>query len=574
MKFKALPQATAVAVLGLMLTACGGGGSGGGDGGGTPAAGLQVSGTAATGAALASASVEVKCASGNGTATTSSAGAYSLSITGGALPCIVRVAGTTAGGASVTLHSVVETGTSGSGGTTAVANVTPVTEMIVAQLVAALPSEAFANFTPSQVTAAGVSTATAAIVDALKAAGVDLTGTDPLKATLVPATATTAGNAYDQLLDALGEKVPPEGLPQVVNQIASAAATESGSGLTEAMTAVAGGALEGCPNVVSGRYRTLDLFGKSIVRDIDFAKKTFTAANGTDQLAISTDAAKPCEFTVTGTSEGKAIEWNIAMGANGAGAYKARFTSPASTGTDGFIFPVQSRAVSDLAGEWSFLQSGAFPGEGLVHFSGKVTVNADGSATACDYAPDWQSCVEPAAMSVVARSDGGFDLVDGGEVAAQLYGYKAPNGTMVVFGTSNAAGTDAPDVEQTSLVISKLSPLALPAVGSTVRYWDVSLTQNQSTRTVAAPFAESNTVQSVDTAAGTATRQRASDGRIDTVSFNQPLPGVRVREAGSFNGVPFGEAIQVPLGIGLTLSVNSVPYPTGVYFHNISVERP
>ena len=590
MKSKVVHLSIAAAAVSLLLAACGGGGGSGtgsggvvGGGGGSSAPALQVSGTAATGAALAGANVQVKCGTGSGSATTTNSGSYTVSMTGGALPCIVQVTGTTADGTSITLHSVVETGTASGGNTAAVANVTPVTEMIVARLMAALPSDAFASFNAQQVTQTAVTAATTAIVDALKAAGVDLGSIDPLKATLVPATSTTAGNAYDQQLDALGEQVPPEALPQVVNQIATAAASDSSTGLTEAMTAVAGGALEGCPKVISGRYRTLDLFGKSVVRDIDFAKKTFSATNGTDQLTIATDATKPCEFTVTGTTEGKAVEWNIVMGANGSGAYKARSTNPANTGTNGYIFPVQARTLADLAGSWTFLQSGFDPNPqetGLVQWPGKIEVS-NGAATVCDYdTSTWQACVDPTAMSLVARSDGGFDLVEGGTVGGQLYGYKAPNGAMVVFGTTNAAGVADSVTQQTSLVATKLATLPLPTVGTETKFWDVSVSQpgNLGTRVVAAPFAETNTVLSVDTAAGTAMRKRVSDGREDTVRFNQPLAGLRVREGGTWNGQPFAEVIQIPLGIGITLSVNSDPHRfdgTGAAFiQNISVLRP
>ena len=50
---------------------------------------------------------------------------------------------------------------------------------------------------------------------------------DPFKATLVPATSTTAGNAYDDALEALKAKISLETLPLVVNQIASASASFS-----------------------------------------------------------------------------------------------------------------------------------------------------------------------------------------------------------------------------------------------------------------------------------------------------------------------------------------------------------
>ena len=563
-------MAAAAAVL--LIAACGGGGGGGGS-----SFSLQVSGTAATGAALSGAAVEVKCAAGSGTATTTSTGSYTVTMDGGALPCIIKVSGT-AGALAVTLHSVAEAGSASGSRTSAVANVTPITEMIVAQLVAALPADGFADFNPGLVTAAGVANAASAIVAALQTAGIDLAGIDPLKATLVPATDSTAGNAYDVLLDVLGDKIGPASLPLVVSQIAAAAVTQSSAGLAEAMAAVAGGALEHCPTALSGKYRTLDLFGKLVTRDVDFSTKTFSAANGSDQFAIATDAAKPCEFTVTGSSEGRSVVWNVVIGAQGAGAYKARFTNPDSTGTDGYIFPAQARTLAEVAGTWSWVESGHYaPVNNLVHFAGQLTVGSDGSATTCDYdTSTWACDTRPVAQSLVARSDGGFDLKEAGTTVAQLYGYRTPGGAIAVFGTTNASGASGIAVTQTSLVATRPATLPLPQVGTVTPYWDTSVTQIDSSRIVQPPLPDASTILTVDAATQTVTRRRSSDDRPDTLHFNTPLAGVRTRDAGTWKGVGFAQVFQFPLqGTGITLSVNTSEFDADTAFiHNISVLRP
>lgn len=573
MKFKVVQTIAAAAAV-LLIAGCGGGGGSttSSTPTPTPTPSLELSGTAATGAALAGATVQVKCAGGSGNGTTTSTGAYTISISGGTLPCIIQVSGS-AGGVAVTLHSVTESGTtdSSTAKTSAVANVTPVTEMIVAQLTAALPSDSFSSFDASKVTSATVASAATAIVDALKNAGVDLGSIDPLKATLVPANGSTAGNAYDKLLDLLASKVPPASLPQVVNQIATS------GGLTQAMTAVSGGFLEGCPSILSGKFRTLDLFGKTVVRDIDFAKKTFTAANGTDLFAISTDSAKPCEFTVTGTSEGKDVEWNVAMGANGVGAYRARFTNPASPGTNGYIFPAQSHPMSAVAGTWNFVQSGYLPGDGVDHFGGQLTLNGSGTVSVCDYDESFNCVIDTGAgLTLTARTDGGFDLNEPGQSGvAQLYGYKAPSGALAVFGTTNAAGASGTDVAQTSIFATKVTTTtAVPALNTVTKYWDVGYTRFASTTTALAPIADSHTVISVD--GKTVQRKRASDSREDTVRYDSPVAGMRTRDAGVWNSVPYAKVYQLPLqGMGVTISVNALPVSSGATFiHNISVIRP
>ncbi|PMX95493.1 hypothetical protein C1X54_38495, partial [Pseudomonas sp. GW460-13] len=76
------------------------------------------------GAALPNATVQAKCANGSGTATTAADGTFTISIPDATRPCVLSV--TTPDG--TILHSVVEAGT----GTTAAANITPLTELITA----------------------------------------------------------------------------------------------------------------------------------------------------------------------------------------------------------------------------------------------------------------------------------------------------------------------------------------------------------------------------------------------------------------------------------------------------------
>jgi hypothetical protein len=577
MKLNAVAKTMAASAVALLIAGCGGGGGGGASVG--DAASLEIKGTAAVGAALSGAAVAVKCATGSGTGSTTATGSYTVSMPGAALPCIIQVSGEV-GGVAVTLHSVAEAGTASGANTTAVANVTPVTEMIVAQLLASLPADAFSSFDAQKVTTAAITTAVTAIVDALKTAGVDLGSIDPLKATLVPASGNTAGNDYDKLLDALGEKVPSESLSLVVNQIANAAGSNSSEGLGDAMVAVSGGTLEGCAQAVSGKYRTLDFFGRTFVRQIDFSTKKFSSGDGQTVFDITADAAKPCEFTVTGTSNGEEVRFDVVIGPSGAGGYRSQ-NLVTGRSIIGYIFPVQAHALSAVAGEWDFLQSGFMPGDGLVQWPGKLNFAADNKVNVCDYDTSTWTCAsddEEDNLSITARTDGGFDLNESSlPGVANLWGYRAPNGSLAVFGTTNAAGANEPTTEQSIIVGTKLSKLALPAEGSVSKFWDMALSQpgNQSTRVVTSPVKESVTVKTVDTATSVVTRKRESDGREDVVRYNNPIDGVRLRDAGTWNSVPFASVYQMPItGLGITMSVNANPHPSGNYIYNISVTRP
>ena len=144
------------------LAACGDGGDGGGGGGSGPppaaASSITLGGTAARGEALAAAAVGVKCASGTpaaATATTAGSGAYSVTIEGASLPCVLRVTG--AGGE--VYHSVAA-GSASSG--SFVANLSPLTEMMVAQIAGGAPGAFYDGFgSRSAVSAAALSQAAA-----------------------------------------------------------------------------------------------------------------------------------------------------------------------------------------------------------------------------------------------------------------------------------------------------------------------------------------------------------------------------------------------------------------------------
>lgn len=585
MKFNAIAKTTAAGAVALLIAGCGGGS----DDVATPpvvtppAASLQLSGTAATGLALAGASVEVKCAEGTGTTTTSTSGGYTVKLEGGKLPCIIRVTGTK-DGAEVTLHSVTEAGTAdaATNQTSAVANVTPLTEIVVAQLTGGLPGEAFAAFSDtsaSQITTEKLTAATTTVLTALKdATGLDFTATgDPFKTTLVAATSPTekVDNPYDNLLDDLGKKVAIEALPQVVTQVATAAASGSSAGLEDAMASVDAGSLPNCPAVLSGKYRIVEYFGSSYVRTLDFKTMTAARPNDTTTIPITVDAAKPCEFTTLSTVNGNEVKFEFAMGAGGVGAARIQNLT-AGRNNVAWVFPVQSHTASELTGAWTFHQGGFMPGEGLVHWPGKLEVAADGKASACDYefgASTWSTCTPDtgANLSLAARTDGGFDVMDSSRVAASAWGYRAPSGSLTLFATTNAAGSNDPTVEQTVLVLFKPRTQALPAVGAVTKYWDVGIARAFG----AAPgdnkatfLTDSNTITAVDSAASTVFRERASDGRKDTFVYNAPLDGLRYRA--QVTGMLGVYTFPLP-GLGIALSVNSAASTTHLY--NVSVGR-
>jgi hypothetical protein len=550
-------------LLSAFVAACGGSG-------GTPEPKrLNLSGTAAVGAALAEATVTVKCATGGGTTATDVNGDYTLSLADAELPCVIQVVGD-AGGISVTLHSVAEQGTGSNGEVSAVANVTPLTEMIVAQLVGALPGEFFESFSSStNITAAQLTLATGAILEALKAyTGIDVTAIDPFKATLVAASSENTGNTYDQLLDQLGEKISLESLGVVVTQIANAASNESTETNTETttladvMTGVDAGAMPYCPQAISGKYRVLQYDGRTYVVQIDFKNLTYNRPDGTPLFTMAPlDAAKPCEFTVAGVSDaGHSVSFTFAMGANGGGIY--RIVNATTGGSSvGYIFPAQSHSIASLKGQWTLLLSGRYDGQ-WEHVLSRITVGNDGAAVACDYDTiENPECIDPENLTISARTDGGFSVsqVDSTS-AAQAWMFVAPNGGVTLFGTNNPTG-DLAAFDRTHFVATRATKLALPQVDSVSRISEAQVRVGASYSTSFSRDAITNTDVNAETS--TVTRRLESNGRIDQVRYNFPIDGVRFRPAGTsvVDGVTltFFDTLQLPLATGTLVTINTNP---------------
>jgi mono/diheme cytochrome c family protein len=192
-----------IAVAVVMLTACGGGGGGGS--GGTPTKGTLVTGVAATGLAIQGGSVTLSCASGSTTPVKTAAdGSYSVDVSGVSLPCVAKVDYTDATG-NHRLHSLVRTAGN--------VNITPVTDMVVANLSSTgLASSVTANdvqgYTDSQ-----ISIATRQVETLLQSKGVN-TANLPIDVIGTKFTATngsTKGDSHDSVLDDIGNKLSSNG---------------------------------------------------------------------------------------------------------------------------------------------------------------------------------------------------------------------------------------------------------------------------------------------------------------------------------------------------------------------------
>jgi hypothetical protein len=168
-------------------------------------------------------------------------------------------------------------------------------------------------------------------------------------------------------------------------------------------------------------------------------------------------------------------------------------------------------------------------------------------------------------------------------IQVPFYAYRAPNGSLNLFGTTNPDGINTNTTEQTSIVATKPRTLTLPEVGSISKYSELSQVRrfdsvnNVYVNLATAVSSDATTTQSVDSAAAAFTRLRESDGRIDTIMLNKPLDGLRSRPAGTSGSVSYSAVYQFPFnGLGITATINSVPAvaPTfATHLYALSVGR-
>lgn len=198
MTFRKLALAVAGAGL-LTLQGCGGGGSG--DAGASAPASVTVSGTAAAGLPLVG-SVTVKDA--NGVTRTSAIGAngsYAVDVSGLSAPFVLRAEGTV-GGRGYTIHSAAS-----AADVNGTVNITPLTDLIVANIAGQLASNYFNGGNFAGLTRAELDAETASLkaklLPVLLSLGVEA-GIDLMRTAFTP-----LADALDKALDVLSVSIDP-----------------------------------------------------------------------------------------------------------------------------------------------------------------------------------------------------------------------------------------------------------------------------------------------------------------------------------------------------------------------------
>ncbi len=532
------------------LAACGSGG--GDDQPEPPATGvITLTGVVARGAALANASLAVTCSTGSGNTTTNANGAYSLSITSGALPCVLQA---TSSDSSTRLHSVAPAGSSRS----LTVNVTPLTELVVARLTGAVPATYLAGLGPSTLagtaSASNVAAAQASVVGTLAAGGVNTSSAgDFISGTLVAAVPGTPGNAYDQVLDTLNDTLTSAGttLAALTSTIAAGntAPPVGGGGASSAEATLPADLLlrpkaANCASLASGRYRLVkqaaspgDTVTALELMDFDAATLSFTSvANPADGFSLVANGN--CRYTLQNgpqdqvlVSPAGVLVARVGIGADDdTVALSVRGTTRLIVG-----LPVQTVAVADLAGNWNtaLWSPGA---DGFEPAALTATIASSGAITQLKCADNSLETPESACSTVSSllpafsnNTAGGFNLTStdpSDPFTDRAFAYRAGNGdlTVVLLGGTGDFG-----------FLTQARTLSLPAVGSTTTGWNVDV--RVSGQAIDPVYGRTQTVTLADASTGRVERRVTRDGNPvtspETLFFNQSRNGYLHRPAAS-----------------------------------------
>jgi len=540
-KFANLSCLAAAAVL----TACGGGG--GDSTASVPLAGptsLKISGTAAVGAALANATVHVTCSAGAATATSDANGVFTVSIDSGALPCVLTAVSTDG---ATELHSVA----SGTGNAETTANITPLSELLVAKLAGVDPKAFVSGFGSTTVISdANVIAAQTALLQTLAAAGIDTTNVINIVGGAITA---GSGNGYDGVLDKLKTAMDTAGvtLADLTTTVSATNAVGGDSGTSVIKTVLAPAAPD-CAGLKSGTLRVLDFStGENGLVTVDAAKLTATSEGVT--YTLTKNAA--CDYTLNDdlTTRVLVAPSGLAVLLSGTGA----------TGVAGIAMPEQKLDVATMAGSYDRVQYGPFDTE--AGDFGTTIFAADGQNGLSVNCPlGVGNCVEDALPKgkLVANAAGGFDYMENGASQARVFGFHNPSGRNFMIGQA---------ADGTVIMLAGKDNLALPAVGRVSSFWQFTVT-NTGLSTVSS---DTNTTTAVDATTGVVTRQFASDGHFDTIAFNAPFAGTRYKATNGCATATGGAlscngAVQMAFG-GLVMVVSSVPTK---HFISVAIDKP
>ncbi len=551
-----------------LLVACGGGG--GGSTGATNTS-LTVSGVAATGAAISGGAVEAKCVAApnsaattstvTGSATTNADGSYSLSVSNAAQPCILKATDPVS---KLELHSLLDAGST-------TANITPITNLVVANAVGDDPTTAFSNFSQThqqKITSSNITTAVANIkaLTAELGTDADMSSVDIMKGNFTPATANAAGDASDKKIDALMAALAASD-KTIAELSAQLKAVTNTTGAATTLNSVVGSAkysLESCPYARSGDVWVLDFIGTAPASfNVNFNTMVLTklADNTTSAINFkrnSANAVIPCAFTAT--VGGASVEFRVSESGIGAWTQANDF---------GITVPVQKSNALNKAGfigsypTMAFLREKTLGYRDAMPFNFVVDSNGEMNGYTCDLTKSKPDCLTATTASgdkttCTAQSNGTLSCTspDGLSATAILY-LTGNQATMFMAVTNMSSGIYR---FGGLMVMNKAPTMQLPKAGDTQAAgygWYTGV--DNGSNTVVAGLTSAIKIETVDSSNNSYTS--SSNGTTTTVTSYLDTPA----KGFGFLTLSTGHK-SVAIGSPSGWSIQSIKSPTGTTY--------
>jgi hypothetical protein len=551
-----------------MLVACGGGGSA------TATLGnFSITGTAATGAAISNGTVEARCKNGLGTATTNYDGTFTVDINNGSLPCILKAVDPVS---NLQLHSVIEDGASK-------ANISPLTELVSANLLGDSPSNAFANFTSDaqgKISSAGISNSVTKIQAATAAIGsdADMTGIDLMKGTFRAATELAAGDTTDKKIDALMATLAAadKKVSDLTKLLMAATSTnEAASGLLS-VVGNSVDSLANCPNARSGDVWVFGIVGGAPLaytadfKNMRLTKKSTNTAYAINQVLDSSGRTISCAFssTISGVNYeyrisdgGLVIAYTPTGGMLIIPAQKShKFTDASFAGT----YPAMA-FIRDTTSNLRF----ALPIRFEIDSNGKLT------GYSCDLSkaiPDCLTAVDTSSrdeVNCVANADGTYSCsssTTGLQATAALY-LTGSQATMLMSITNMNIGNSS---YEGMIVMTKAGRVSLPSVGMgspAGAAWNIG----SSGSTVTTSYSYQTTVSAINATNNSFSSTTSIPGNDPVTSehyLDAPAKGFIYSESN------VSKAIQLRSPSGWSVAANKMAGATYYSYWNASIRVP
>lgn len=526
--------------MAALLTACGGGGGGGGAN--NSASGLTITGVAATGAAISSGSVEAICATGSATATTSANGTYSITISNGAQPCILRATDPIS---KLQLHSIVESGSK-------IANITPVTDLVVANTLGDSPTNVFSNFgsaAQAKITSSNISTAVTRIQAITASLGpeADLSGIDVMKGSLIAASADTSGDATDKKIDALmaALNAADKKIAELSAQVKTLTNSANAAALTSGVVGDAVYGLANCPYARSGDLWILDFIGSAPEAwNANFNTMVLKKVSSNTSYAINPKRDSnnnPITCAFTSVINGQKVEYRVSTGGVGVWVNSNDF---------GIFLPAQKTKVltdSAFAGTYpsvAFVKAKNSSFRLGIPMSFEISANGAVSAFSCDVSknlpdcsPSVSSSTDPVTCTPV--SNGTLSCSSPGGLAATAVLYLTGSQATLFMSVTNmnVSGSSYGGL----IALTKAPELKLPTVGKTTAAgssWYAGVQSGSNTVTSADSIASK--IEAVDTTANTVLTSYTGSTVTSSTYINVPSKGFLYSVSNGYKSIATG----------------------------------